>query len=143
LRAKGEADAALEAIEGALKLAEPEGYVRTFIDEGPPMAELLRQAVAKGIAVNYARRLLAALEKETGEKQRMVKPYPPTMVEPLSERELEVLRLWTTHLSSTEIAEELFISAHTVRSHVKSVYGKLGVHSRRDAIQRAQELQLL
>jgi LuxR family maltose regulon positive regulatory protein len=143
LRAKGEHDAALEAIKSALTLAEPEGYVRTFIDEGPPMAELLRQAVARGIAVDYAGRLLAALEKETTEVQRMVEPYPPTLVEPLSERELEVLRLWTTHLSSTEIAEELFISAHTVRSHIKSIYGKLSVHSRKDAIQRAQELRLL
>jgi LuxR family maltose regulon positive regulatory protein len=65
------------------------------------------------------------------------------MVEPLSERELQVLRLLTTQLSSTEIAQELFISANTVRSHVKSIYGKLNVHSRVDAVERAEELGLL
>ena len=65
------------------------------------------------------------------------------LIEPLSERELEVLRFLTTHLSSTEIAEELFISVNTVRSHIKSIYGKLNVHSRKDAIQRTQELELL
>ena len=65
------------------------------------------------------------------------------MVEPLSERELEVLRLLTTHLSSTEIAEELIISANTVRSHIKHIYSKLNAHGRADAIQRAKELHLL
>jgi LuxR family maltose regulon positive regulatory protein len=65
------------------------------------------------------------------------------LIEPLSERELEVLRLLTTHLSSTEIADELVISVNTVRSHIKSIYSKLNVHSRMDAVQRAKELELL
>jgi LuxR family maltose regulon positive regulatory protein len=143
LQAQGKIDQALTPLERALSLAEPEGYVRTFVDEGPPMAQLLRQAVARGIAVDYVGKLLAALEKETKEKQRMMEPFPPSLVEPLSERELEVLRLLTTHLSSTEIAEELFIAASTVRSHIKSIYGKLNVHSRKDAVRRAKELELL
>jgi LuxR family maltose regulon positive regulatory protein len=137
LMAMGERDAALEAIESALTLAEPESYVRTFVDEGEPMAQLLRQAIAHGIAVEYAGKLLAALESEMRGEQRITE-----LVEPLSERELEVLRLLTTHLSSTEMAEELSIAASTVRSHIKSIYGKLNVHSRKDAILRAKELEL-
>ncbi|MFC2023777.1 LuxR C-terminal-related transcriptional regulator [Chloroflexota bacterium] len=141
--ARRETDPALTALERALCMAEPEGYVRTFLDEGPPMARLLRQAVARGIAVGYASRLLSVLESETGDKRRTTTPAPSALVEPLSERELEVLRLLTTHLSSTEIAQELYISVYTVRTHVKSIYSKLNVHSRRDALDRARELKLL
>jgi len=141
--AQGQDEQALAPLERALALAQPEGYVRSFIDAGLPMAQLLRQAVARGIAVDYAGKLLAALEGEMGEEGRVTASGPSPWVEPLSERELEVLRLLTTHLSSTEIAEELFISANTVRSHVKSIYGKLNVHSRKDAVQRAQELELV
>jgi len=134
---------ALDTLERALTLAEPEAWVRVFVDEGPPMAQLLRQAIVRGIAVNYAGKLLATLEIEMRDERRATTSAPSSLVEPLSERELEVLRLLTTHLSSTEIAEELFISVNTVRSHVKNIYGKLNVHSRKDAIQRAQELELL
>ncbi len=143
LRALGKVDQAQVQLEHALSLAEPECYVRTFIDEGPPMAQLLRQAIARGIAVNYAGKLLAALESESGDERQPTEPRPFPPIEPLSEREFEVLRLLTTHLSSTAIAQELFISVNTVRSHIKSIYGKLNVHSRKDAIQRAQELELL
>jgi len=110
------------------------------------MGKLLRQAMAQGIAVDYVNKLLAALESEMKHERRLTTTAPSSfllLTEPLSERELEVLRLLTTHLSSTEIAEELFISVNTVRSHVKNIYGKLNVHSRKDAIQRAQELELL
>ena len=151
LQAQGERDQALTALERALSLAEPEGYVRTFVDEGIPMAKLLQQAAARGIVLDYVSKLLAALESETKDERQMTEPSPwslvlgpsSSLVEPLSERELEVLRLLTTRLSSTEIAEELFISVNTVRSHIKNIYGKLNVHKRRDAIQRAKELRLL
>jgi LuxR family maltose regulon positive regulatory protein len=103
----------------------------------------LQQAIACGIAVGYAGKLVAALESEMREERRATTSAPSSLVEPLSERELEVLRLLTTHLSSTEIAQELFISVNTVRSHIKSIYGKLDVHRRQDAIQRARELELL
>jgi len=136
-------DQALTALDRALSLAEPQGYVRMFIDEGSPMGKLLRQAVARGIALDYVSKLLAALESETKNKRRATTSATPSLIEPLSERELEVLRLLITHLSSTELAEELFISRNTVRSHIKNIYGKLNVHSRKDAIQRAQELGLL
>ena len=143
LQAQGEDDQALTTLERALSLAEPEGYVRTFIDEGASMGKMLRQAIAQGIAVDYAGKLLATLEIEMKDERRATASAPSSLIEPLSERELEVLRLLTTHLSSTEITEDLFISANTVRSHIKSIYGKLNVHSRKDAIQRAQELGLL
>ena len=159
LEAQGESAQAITTFHRTLMLAEPEGYVRIFIDEGTPMRELMRQAAARGIAADYVGKLLAALEKETKDERRTTKPLPSSLVpstssgqalgpssslvEPLSERELEVLRLLTTHLSSTEIADELVISANTVRSHIKSIYSKLNVHSRMDAVQRARELELL
>ncbi|UCC62854.1 MAG: tetratricopeptide repeat protein, partial [Anaerolineae bacterium] len=151
LQAQGQADQALAALERALSLAEPGGYVRTFVDEGPPMGELLRQAVARGIAVDYAGWLLATWDEEMKDRGRrteerdssFVHRPSPVLVEPLSQRELEVLRLLTTSLSSTEIADELVISVSTVRSHIKNIYGKLDVHRRMDAVQRAEELGLL
>jgi len=143
LQAQGEDDQALTTLERALSLAEPQGYARILIDEGAPMGKLLRQAVTRGIAVYYAGKLLATLEIEMQDERRMITSAPPSLVETLSERELEVLRLLTTHLSSTEIAEELFIAASTVRSHIKSIYGKLNVHSRKDAVRRAKELELI
>ncbi|MFQ5594399.1 MAG: LuxR C-terminal-related transcriptional regulator [Anaerolineae bacterium] len=161
LRAQGEDDQALAALERALSVAEPEGYVRTFITEGRPMADLLRQAAARGIRSDYVSRLLEAFRLEDERQrpdflpevaeglqvkgpsvQRTSLPSSP-LVEPLSERELEVLRFLTSHLSTTEIAEHLYISTHTVRSHVKNIYSKLGVHSRLEAVARARELNLL
>ncbi|MCJ7624685.1 MAG: LuxR C-terminal-related transcriptional regulator, partial [Anaerolineaceae bacterium] len=107
------------------------------------MGKLLRRATARGIAVSYAGKLLSALEEETIDSRQRSKVIPKFMVEPLSERELQVLRLLTTHLSSTDIASELFISTNTVRSHIKHIYNKLNVHNRREAIMRAKELNLL
>ena len=149
-QALGDVAQAMDALERALSLAEPGGYVRMFVDAGEPVGELLRQAAARGIAVEYANRLLAALQGETKDEGRKTdadsSPVPrpsSSLVEPLSEREIEVLRLLTTSLSSTEIAEELVISVNTVRSHVKSIYAKLDVHSRYKALARAKELNLL
>jgi LuxR family maltose regulon positive regulatory protein len=148
-QALGDVTQAMGALERALSLGEPEGYVRIFVDEGEPMSRLLRQAAARGIAVEYANRLLAALGETKDERRKTdadSSPAPrpvPSLIEPLSEREIEVLRLLTTSLSSTEIAEELVISVNTVRSHVKSIYAKLDVHSRYEALARAKELNLL
>jgi LuxR family maltose regulon positive regulatory protein len=139
---------AMTALERALLLAEPGGYVRIFVDEGQPMAHLLREAAARGIAADYVNRLLNALEGDA-RKQEVDQSLPPSipsrppLVEPLSEREFEVLRLLRSRLSTPEIARELYISVHTVRSHVKSIYGKLGVHRRADAVQQAEDLGLL
>ena len=146
LQAQGNLDQALTALERAVTLAEPEGYVRIFLDEGAPMGRLLQRAATRGIAPDYVRMLLAALESETEDQRplRVTKATPPSaLIEPLTERELEVLRLLPTRLSSTEIAEQLYVSVHTVRSHIKSIYAKLNVHRRIDAIQRAKDIGLL
>jgi LuxR family maltose regulon positive regulatory protein len=145
LQRQGDILQALAALERALSLAEPGGFMRMFIDGGQPMAQLLHEAAGRGISPEYTSRLLAAFPDSESRPTASAKPQKPEseMVELLSERELEVLRLLTTHLSSTEIAEELIISANTVRSHIKHIYSKLNAHGRTDAIQRAKELHLL
>ena len=138
LDAQGEIGQALNALERALSLAQREGYVRIFIDEGAPMGELLRQAAAQGIKLDYVSALLTALESET-----KAKGVHPSLVEPLSERELEVLRLLATGLANKEIAQTLVIAVGTVKQHLKSIYGKLQVHNRTEAASRARDLGLL
>jgi LuxR family maltose regulon positive regulatory protein len=138
---------ALLPLQQALTLAEPEGYVRIFVDEGPPMAHLLRETAACGIMPDYIGKLLAAFGTE--EQRRIGEPPLPTaltsqpLIEPLSQRELEVLRLFKTEMSGPEIAAELVIGLSTVRTHTKSIYSKLNVNSRRAAVNRAEELGLI
>ncbi len=138
-QARGDGPAALAALEAAVALAEPEGYVRIFLDEGPPMASLLRALAKSGNAGGYVRRLLAADHQGAGR--------PPAaqrdLIEPLSDRELDVLRLLGTDLDGPEIARELVVSVNTVRTHTKNIYAKLGVNNRRAAVRRGQELDLL
>ena len=129
----------LACLERALTLAEPEGYVRIFVDEGPPMAALLRAAAKQGIARDYVRRLLAAV----GRDRATTAPVEQALIEPLSERELDVLRLLGTDLDGPDIARELVVSLNTVRTHTKNIYAKLGVNNRRAAVRRAAELDLL
>ena len=136
-QALGDIPAALACLERALTLAEPEGYVRIFVDEGPPMASLLRAAAKQGIAPGYVRRLLAAVS--TTEDST---PASQGLIEPLSERELDVLRLLGTDLDGPDIARELIVSLNTVRTHTKNIYAKLGVNNRRAAVRRAAELGL-
>ena len=136
-QAQGDLPAALETLQRALTLAEPEGYVRVFVDEGAPMVTLLRAASKQAIAPSYVRRLLAA--GQATEDNRTV----GRLIEPLSDRELEVLRLLGTELDGPEIARELVVSLNTVRTHTKNIYAKLGVTNRRAAVRRAEELDLL
>jgi LuxR family maltose regulon positive regulatory protein len=135
---RGDSTAALASLQRALTLAEPEGYVRIFVDEGPPMASLLRAAAKQGIVPSYVRRLLAALNKTEDST-----PANQGLIEPLSERELDVLRLLGTDLDGPDIARELIVSLNTVRTHTKNIYAKLGVNNRRAAVRRAQELDLM
>jgi LuxR family maltose regulon positive regulatory protein len=145
LQAEGQGAQAIDALGEALSLAEPGGYLRIFLDEGQPMARLLRQAASRDIASAYVARLLAAFGGPGSAEVEAGPSYPHTqpLIEPLSGRELEVLRLLATGLSNPEIANELVIAVSTVRSHCKSIYGKLDVHRRWDAVQRAQELGLI
>jgi LuxR family maltose regulon positive regulatory protein len=131
-------DAGLAALERALALAAPEGYVRLFINDGPPMEALLKLAVKRRIVPAYARTLLAAFGGPEDKPQ-----VHPELIEPLSERELDVLRLLGTDLGGPEIARELMVSENTMRTHTKNIYEKLGVNSRRSAVRRAEELDLL
>ncbi len=107
----GDASRALNALERALSLAEPERCVRTFVDEGDPMRDLLRRAASHGIAVEYTAKLLKAFEID----EKPTRPPLDSDIEPLSEREMEVLRLLATELTGPEIAEELFVAVSTVR----------------------------
>jgi LuxR family maltose regulon positive regulatory protein len=128
----------------ALALAEPEGYTRTFADLGAPMAALLREAARQGIHVDYAQRLLAAGGPASVSIAGRAQPFTrQPLVEPLSERELEILRLLADRLTYDEIAHALYLSINTVKTHVRNIYGKLGVHRRRDAATRAKELGVL
>jgi LuxR family maltose regulon positive regulatory protein len=166
---RGDVPSALGALQRALELGEPQGYVRVFVDEGPPMAALLRAVAQEGArrgghrdAGDYARRLLTAFGTpiDTAEAATASRVgHPADMwaspdsarvsgaarmpVEPLSERETEVLRLLASDLSGPEIARELVVSPNTIRTHTRSIYAKLDVNSRRAAVRRAAELGLL
>ena len=149
-QAQGDIMPALAPLERALTLAEPEGYVRIFLDEGKPMAELLgRMKDEGGRRKTYVHKLLAAFVAEEihpshlhlAQAQASLILQP--LVEPLSENELEVLRLLRTELSGPEIARERMVSLSTIRTHTQHIYAKLGVNNRRAAVRRAEELGLL
>jgi LuxR family maltose regulon positive regulatory protein len=139
---QGDIPAALVPLERALTLAEPEGYVRLFVDEGPPMAALLEAATKRGVAPHYVRHLLAASGKAEGESEDSTAANQQ-LIAPLSERELDVLRLLGSDLDGPDIARQLMVSLNTVRTHTKNIFGKLGVNNRRAAVRRAAELDLL
>jgi LuxR family maltose regulon positive regulatory protein len=136
-QARSDTRAAVGALERALALAEPEGYVRIFVDEGPTMTTLLRAAAHQGAAPGHAGPVLAAFAP-TARRD----PVGRGLVEPLSERERDVLRLLRSELDGPAISRELMVSLNTMRTHTKSIYLKLGVNSRRAAVRRAEELNL-
>jgi LuxR family maltose regulon positive regulatory protein len=171
-RARGDASQAMEALERSLVLAEPAGFIRTFVDEGEPMRLLIsdfrlmveRRARAGNAEVMhlppYVDKLLAAFP--TSGNKATVKSIPPqgyhavshsagmlrrqpsaTLIEPLSERELEVLWLIHAGRSNREIADQLVIAPSTVKKHINNIFGKLGVQSRTQALARARELGVL
>jgi LuxR family maltose regulon positive regulatory protein len=137
--------AALTFLTDALTLAQPEGNVRTFLDKGEPVAALLRQAASQGIAPSYVAKLLAAFDAEA--PIRPVRPTPrlpaQPLIEPLSERELEVLDLLADGQTNHEIAQALHVSVNTIKTHLRNIYGKLGVHNRREATAQAKKLGLV
>jgi LuxR family maltose regulon positive regulatory protein len=152
----------MSALEHALALAEPGGFVRIFVDEGPPMADLLYKALNLGIAghgsvAHYVRRILAAFPSTGIESAARPEPAvepektvpSPTkvprsaLIEPLSEREIEVLELIAEGLTNQEIASRLYLSSHTIKAHTRNIYGKLDVHRRTEAVARARALGVL
>jgi LuxR family maltose regulon positive regulatory protein len=138
-QARGDVPAALARLERAVMLAQPEGYVWLFAEEGPPMAALLKALPKQFTAPGYVRHLLAA----TTRTEHHDLSWPMTLVEPLSDRELDVLRLLGTDLDGPDIARALSVSLSTVRTHTRNIYAKLGVTSRRAAVRQAHDLNLL
>ncbi len=145
LRQRGDETGALAALRRALALGEAEGFARVFVREGAPMAALLERVRQDGAAGAYVDRLLAAIPPGAPPEQSTPRAASgfPSLAEPLTDRELDVLRLLRSELSSTEIADTLVVAPSTVRTHVKSIYGKLDVHDRRAAVDRAVELGLV
>jgi LuxR family maltose regulon positive regulatory protein len=137
LAARGDTVAAREALTRAVTYAEPQGYVRVFADEGRPVAALLSSLAKERTGGAYVRRLLDAA---TGTHSATT---PQALVEPLSARELDVLRLLDTDLDGPDIARRLSVSLNTLRTHTRNIYLKLGVSSRRAAVRRAQALDLI
>jgi LuxR family maltose regulon positive regulatory protein len=147
LQKVGDTARAASILGRALSLAEPEVYVRMFVDEGDPMAALLRRLQAHGASSGYAGRLLVVLRRSGGDDRMPVGPTISTRGQPLpealSERELEVLRLVASGRSNREIARELYVSLGTVKTHINNTYRKLGANSRTRAVARARDLNLV
>jgi len=142
--AAGDVARARGSLECALTAAEPGGFVRVFVDEGPPMARLLYET-AGHVSAQYARRLLAAFPVEEADETRPIAPSVAEsgLLEPLSERELEVLALIGEGLSNQDVGSRLFISLHTVKAHTRNIYAKLGTHNRTEAVARGRAFGLL
>jgi LuxR family maltose regulon positive regulatory protein len=136
---RSERSNALTSLEHALRLAEPEGYIRRFVDYGLPLARLLQEARSRAVMPKYVEKLLAAFEND----RFSLAPAEPALPEPLTPRELEVLKLLAAGLTNREIGAALVISPQTVKKHAGSIYGKLGVRRRTEAAARARELNLL
>jgi LuxR family maltose regulon positive regulatory protein len=148
----GDGEAAIEALHNALSLAEPGNYMRVFVDKGEQMHELLQQLEERELERPYISTLISAFNEmmvhpepdtQLAIPQTSLARHSPELVDPLSEREIEVLRLLQTNLSSPEIADELVIAVSTVRTHIKNIYSKLGVHSRTQAVDEAKDLGII
>jgi LuxR family transcriptional regulator, maltose regulon positive regulatory protein len=144
LYAHGDKDEAVQLLGDTLALAEPGGFIRIFVDEGPLMEQLLLEAAARGIMPDYTGKLLAAFEAEAHKSEdRSYLPSAQPLTEPLSQRELEVLQLIAQGLSNREISERLFLALDTVKGHNRRIFGKLLVQRRTEAVAKARSLNLL
>ena len=154
---QGRLEEALEVLERAVVMAEPGGSIRPFVEPGLPMAELLKRLAEKNVAVDYIGKLLAAFGDDVQvvvpeaaghdplSPLHQVSPSPreQPLVEPLTNRENDVLELLAQRLQSKEIADKLFISDETVKTHLKNIYQKLNVTGRRQAVEKAKALGIL
>ena len=151
LQALGQIEDALAVINRCLALAEPEGYVRIFVERGAPMVKLLKIALSRGIATDYINKLLPAFNPPVMAREFEAPGLPEArskfqnadLIEPLSEREIEVLHLLDSALTSEEIGSELYVSVNTIRTHIRNIYSKLDVHGRIEAIQKAKQFGLI
>jgi LuxR family maltose regulon positive regulatory protein len=138
LQGKKENEQALVVLEKALTLAQPEGYVQSFLEKGEAMTRLLCQAQSRQVGSGYAAELLSQIDKIPN----MTQPSMQLLIEPLTTREVEVLKLIETGCSNQDIAGQLFISMPTVKRHISNIYAKLGVKSRTQAVAIGKELKL-
>jgi LuxR family maltose regulon positive regulatory protein len=165
LEKRGRADEALDALKDAVALAEPGGWIRPFVEAGQTMADLLMRLRQQNVSVDYIERILAAFPdtasttplpdlRSTNDKREFEAetiaqiPAPKSkiknsLVEPLTNRELDVLELLAQRLQNKEIAEKLFVSAATIKSHLESIYQKLNVSNRREAVDKANVLRII
>jgi len=141
----GKTHQAISTLERALTMAEPNGFIRTFVDEGPPMARLLYEALSHEIAPDYVQRLLKAFPVEETEKTDTLQLHGPDseLIEPLSEREIEVLQFIAQGLSNREVGERLYLTLNTVKAHSRTIYSKLGVNNRTQAVAKARALGII
>jgi LuxR family maltose regulon positive regulatory protein len=142
-RALALTDQALDALQKSLKIAEPEGYVRVYLDEGPRIVGLLRRLARRGAKKQYCRRLLQALQEEASGPAGASQQHEQILVEPLSEREIQVLQLLAEGCTNQQICERLYLSMSTVKGHNSNIYGKLLVKNRTEAVARARQLGVL
>ena len=126
---------ALALVNQVVERAEPAGYIRLFLDRGEPVKQLLRRTQQTA----YTAALLSVFEGASPKPEWTTQP----LIEPLSQRELDVLRLLPTNLTTPEMAESLYIGVNTVRSHIKNIYSKLGVHKRSEAVAKAKDLGII
>ena len=144
LQTLSETDVAVKVLGDALELAEPGGFIRTFIDEGAPMAQLLSEAAARGLNSDYVAKLMAAFKAEVYKTEGASSlPSAQPLIEPLGLREMEILRLIAQGLSNQEISERLFLALSTIKGHNRNIFAKLQVQRRTEAIARGRELGLL
>jgi LuxR family maltose regulon positive regulatory protein len=130
---------AMDSLAHALRLAEPEGYIRLFADLGLPMARLLQEALTRDVMPDYLEKLLAAIGASLPSSVAVEKALP----EPLTPREREIVGLLAAGLTNREIAEKLVLSPETVKKHAGNIYQKLGVNNRTQAVAQARALALL
>jgi LuxR family maltose regulon positive regulatory protein len=140
----GEEEQAVRLLEAALVLAETNGFIRIFVDEGAPLAELLSKAAIGKDKSNYISKLLTAFaSEEQMDDEKFSRLAAQPLIEPLSQRELEILQLIAQGLSNHQIGERLFLALNTIKGHNRKIFNKLQVQRRTEAIARARELDLL
>ncbi|MGB5747540.1 MAG: LuxR C-terminal-related transcriptional regulator [Desulfobacterales bacterium] len=149
---QGKAEEALTILERAVTLARPGGFIFPFVELGAPMADLLKRLFEQNVAPDYIKTILSAFEgiepaavssSSAFDSISLSNPNPKPLVEPLTNRELDVLELLAQRLQNKEIADKLFVSTETVKAHLSNIYQKLNVSKRREAVEKAKKLGIL